>query len=441
MHEARWLKEAWREFGQAERPGRRANPRIVAMYRDAGHPNVTRDEVAWCAAFVGACLKRAGHASTRSLMARSYLKWGEALAAPRVGAIAVLSRGRNPALGHVGFWLGETDRDVMLLGGNQGDAVSVARHPKSRLLGLRWPAQEKDTQEPSLSPSPAAPGDDIFERALAHVLRMEGGFTNDRHDPGGPTNMGITLGVFAAWNKTKLSGANRARLLRALKRIDRDTVREIYRQRYWKLARCPELAPPLAVMHFDAAVNHGPGTAVRILQEAVGTGVDGKIGPRTRAAIARTPLPDLLTGYAAIRERRYRALPHFWRFGRGWLRRVRATLALARAIEAETLPNASQQSHKGDHDMTTTTTNEGKEKWWGHSMTIWGTIITMLSVVMPAAAPVTGVDISGEEVRDAGEQTVEALQAVGALVGTLLAIFGRMRATAPLAKTLFKSPR
>lgn len=437
MDDARWLKEAWREFGQTERRGSRANPRIAAMYRDAGHPDVSRDEVAWCAAFAGACLKRAGMASTRSLKARSYIEWGVSLTAPRVGAIAVLSRGRNPALGHVGFWLGETDRDVVLLGGNQGDAVSVARYPKSRLIGLRWPAAEHET-----SPQVVV-SEDIFERALAHVLKMEGGFTDDKHDPGGPTNMGITLGVFAAWRKTKLSSANRARLIRELKRIDRATVREIYRQRYWAVARCEELAAPLALMHFDAAVNHGPGTAVHILQEAVGTEIDGTIGPRTRDRIARTPLVDILTAYAAIRERRYRALPHFWKFGRGWLRRVRQTLALARAIEAENAPPASQSTREGDHDMTTTTTtsSEAQQKWWGHSMTIWGTIITMLSVVVPAAAPVTGVDISGDEVRNAGEQTVEAIQAVGALVGTLITIVGRMRASAPLAKTFFKSTR
>lgn len=437
MDEARWLKEAWREFGQAERAGPRANPRIVAMFRDAGHPKVTRDEVAWCAAFLGACLERAGTRSTRLLMARSYLKWGEALAAPRIGAVAVFSRGSNPTLGHVGFWLGETEKDVVLLGGNQGNAVSVARYPKARLLGLRWPAPEVAAEEQDMTASAAGEAD-LFERALAHVLKMEGGFTDDPHDPGGPTNMGITLRVFAAWRKTTLSGTNRARMIRELKRIDRETVREIYRRRYWQTARCGELAAPLAVMHFDAAVNHGPGTAVRILQEAVRTEIDGKIGPRTRAALAQTLLADVLTDYAAIRERRYRALPHFWRFGRGWLRRVKATLALARAIHAEAEHTPSDQ-REGDRDMTTTPSTQGTAKWWGHSMTIWGTIITMLSVVVPAAAPVTGIDISGDEVRDAGEQTVEALQAVGALVGTLLTIFGRMRASGPIERSLFKS--
>lgn len=440
MDDARWLKEAWREFGQTERRGARENPRIVAMFRDAGHAKVKRDEVAWCAAFLGACLERAGLRATRSLIARSYLNWGEPIETPRMGAVAVFSRGRDPALGHVGFWLGETDKDVVLLGGNQGDAVSVARYPKSRLLALRWPAHDKAVTEESAARPPRANEAELFERALAHVLKMEGGYTDDRHDPGGPTNMGITLRVFAAWRKTTLSGTNRARLIRELKRIDRETARQIYKQRYWKVARCRELAPPLAVMQFDTAVNQGPGTAIRILQEAVGTDVDGKIGPRTRAAIARASLSDILTDYAAIRERRYRALRHFWRFGRGWLRRVKATHKLARAVLDE-FPNTPSLQREGEPDMTTAPANETKGKWWGHSMTIWGTIITMLSVVVPAAAPVTGIEVSGEEVRDAGEQTVEALQAVGALVGTLITIFGRVRATVPIERALFKSGR
>jgi len=424
MDEARWLKEAWRAFGETERAGTRENPRIVAFFRDVGHPEVVRDEVAWCAAYVGACLERTGIPSTRSLLARSYLKWGAALAEPRIGAIAVLSRGSDPGKGHVGFWLGETDDSVVLLGGNQRNAVSVARYPKSRLLALRWPDAGKGEAR-----------DALFESALAHVLEMEGGFTDDRHDPGGPTNFGITLGVFAAWRKVTVTAANRAGLIRDLKAIDRATVAEIYRRRYWDAARCVALPAPLAFLHFDAAVNHGVGNAIRFLQEAVGADVDGEIGPETRKAVARAPLADALDAYAAIRKRRYRALPHFWRFGRGWLRRVERTLQRARALVAgPALPPT-----EGDTSMTSTPTQSADGKWWGHSITIWGTIVTVLSTVLPALAPVTGVDVTGDLVRDAGEQVVDTVQAVGALIGTLMTIYGRMRATGPLQKNLLKT--
>lgn len=434
MHDARWLTEAWREFGQAEQRGDRHNARIVAFFRDVGHPEIVRDEVAWCAAFCGACLERTGIASTRSLLARSYLKWGVALARPRVGCIAVLSRGSDPGKGHVGFWLGETDNAVILLGGNQGNAVSVAHYPKSRLLGLRWPDADATANGEARA---GGSGEAVFAHALAHVLEMEGGFTDDAHDPGGPTNRGITLGVFAAWRKVAVTDANRASLIRALKRIDDATVREIYRRRYWDRARAAELAPALALMHFDAAVNHGVGAAIRILQEAVGAGVDGEIGPETRAAIASARLADTLAAYAAIRRRRYRALPHFWRFGRGWLARVEKTLARARALANE--PISPPPEPEGAPDMTTTTTSDPNAgKWWGHSITIWGTIVTILSTVVPALAPVTGIDVSGELVRDAGQQVVDTVQTVGTLIGTLMTIFGRMRATAPLQKALLK---
>jgi uncharacterized protein (TIGR02594 family) len=432
MDDTRWLKEAWREFGEAERAGARENPRIVALFRDAHHPEVTRDEIAWCAAYVGACLERAGIPSTRSLLARSYLKWGISLSEPRIGAIAVLSRGSDPSQGHVGFWLGEAEESVVLLGGNQGNAVSVTRYPKGRLLSMRWP---------SAATAPigeATPDDDettIFDRALVHVLAMEGGFDDDKNDPGGPTNFGITLGVFAAWRKVALTVANRKSLIRDLKAIDSATVREIYRQRYWDAARCAELPAPLALMHFDAAVNHGVGTAIRILQEAVDAAVDGEIGPATRAAIAVAPIIQTLETYAAIRARRYRALPHFWRFGRGWFRRVDATLERARAEITAT------SSPRNEGDTTMTTAPAAAPKWWGNSITIWGTIVTILSTVVPALAPVTGVDVSGDLVQDAGTQVVDAMQAVGALIGTLMTIYGRIRATGPLALTLFGPKR
>ena len=122
MEQPAWLERAWRELGVRELTGTADSPAIREFFREAGHADVRDDEVAWCAAFVGACLERANVASTRSLAARSYLGWGRKLEACRLGAIAVLSRGADAALGHVGFVVGETEGEVLLLG---GDSVSV----------------------------------------------------------------------------------------------------------------------------------------------------------------------------------------------------------------------------------------------------------------------------------------------------------------------------
>jgi hypothetical protein len=86
-----------------------------------------------------------------------------------------------------------------------------------------------------------------------------------------------------------------------------------------------------------------------------------------------------------------------------------------------------------------TPANPTGAKWWGHSITIWGTLVTILSTVVPALAPVTGVDVSGDLVENAGTQVVDAVQAVGALIGTLMTIYGRVRATRPIAISLLKS--
>ena len=60
MPQPRWLELAWGDLGVAETPAPADNPRVVRYYADVGHPQVDNDEVAWCAAFLGACLERAG---------------------------------------------------------------------------------------------------------------------------------------------------------------------------------------------------------------------------------------------------------------------------------------------------------------------------------------------------------------------------------------------
>lgn len=138
--EPRWLKLARAELGVREAPGGADNPAVLAYYRDAGHPEINHDSVAWCAAFVGAILERSGVASSKLLDARSYLKWGKVVAKPYPGCIAVFSRGDPRGWqGHVGFYLEETSDGISLLGGNQGDKVSIAEQPRERLLGYRAP--------------------------------------------------------------------------------------------------------------------------------------------------------------------------------------------------------------------------------------------------------------------------------------------------------------
>jgi len=438
MDQPPWLAAAWAEFGVREIPGNADAPEILRYFREAGDPSVETEATPWCAAFLGAMLKRAGLAGTGSLLARSYLDWGDVLDAPRLGAVAVLSRGDDPNAGHVGFCLGEAAGKLYLLGGNQGDAVTVAAFDKARLLGLRWPKE---------TPAPAVVDDlGIFANALAHVLEMEGGYSNDPYDPGGPTNRGITLEVYARFKNEIVDAASRPRLIADLQRIPDAMVEAIYRQRYFAPADCAAFTAPLALMHFDAAVNHGVGAAIRMLQSVAGTTADGEIGPETLAAIGSRALSDLLDGYAETRRTRYRALPHFWRFGRGWLKRVDTTLERARAWASADGTTRGllepKQIAKGESNMSDTAKTQpagqtDDSKWWMQSKTLWGTLITAAATVIPAIAPAVGIVLPGEMIQTFGDQAVTAVQALAGLFGTVLAIYGRLKADVPL--TLRKS--
>ena len=446
---AEWLQFAWTDLGTAAAPGPVTSEKVHGYYISAGHPEIAGDETAWCAAFVGACLERAGIPCTRSLLARSYLTFGSANSELDAGAIAVFSRGSDPQQGHVAFVVGQTADSVIALGGNQSRAVTVMAIPRTRLLAVRWPVAPhvltQTTADAKIdSPVAATTADENFATALAHVLLMEGGYSDDPYDPGGPTNLGITLADLAAFRAVEVSAATTDKLTVAIKALTPADVAPIYLERYWRPSSAPFLPPPLAFFHFDTAVNQGLSAAARMLQEAVGTAIDGDIGPLTLTAAARDSV-IAIDRYAEIRRDRYRALPTFWRFGRGWLARVDATLCAAKAFTATDHAIPPQQK---ETTMTTapaqnpslssgSTATAPSAKWWGQSLTIWGTIVTALATVLPIAGPLIGLDVTAEMVRQLGDGVVQVIQALGGVIGVVMAIYGRTRAVQPLVRRDF----
>lgn len=107
-------------------------------YMANGGVNLDPAKTAWCAAFVNGTLGHAGVSGTSSNMARSFLDWGnDASADPQVGDVIVLKRGKPP-FGHVGFIAGvNEDGSFKVLGGNQGDSVSVSNYSGDKVLGIR----------------------------------------------------------------------------------------------------------------------------------------------------------------------------------------------------------------------------------------------------------------------------------------------------------------
>lgn len=144
MNASRWMTIAKQELGAnvAEYPGKENhNPRIMAYLHTTGSWWTT-DETAWCSAFVNWVMKKAAFAGTDSARAASWAHYGTGLSVPCYGCIVVLTPGKDQATsGHVGFCTGWDKQGIYILGGNQGDAISVKRFPwaRERSDGYRWP--------------------------------------------------------------------------------------------------------------------------------------------------------------------------------------------------------------------------------------------------------------------------------------------------------------
>lgn len=149
-----------------------------------------------------------------------------------------------------------------------------------------------------------------FSRALAIILNQEGGYTDDAADPGGRTRHGITEAVARRHGYTGL-----------MHEFPLDLASEIYRANYWDACRCDDLPWPLALYVFDAAVNQGADSAIRMLQRALDTVQDGLIGQQTQA-LAKASTPWHHARFMAGRALRYQATRGFDRFGAGWFTRL-----------------------------------------------------------------------------------------------------------------------
>ncbi len=341
-----------------EAPGNAANAKIVEMYRLCGNPQVKDDDTPWCAAFVGACLSLAGYQNTRSLLARSYLKHGRSIDRPEPGCIAVFSRTKDPALGHVGFYVSETAANIRVLGGNQGNRVKEEDYPRKRLLGYFLPveiAPLPDTDElptilevdRSLAPPHVLAAasafaaatissrkvqlsddrevamnasDDMFLRLHAKIEQWEGGFVDHPADPGGATNMGITLDTLSRWKGRPVSKQE-------VRNLTKTEARQIFKAWYYDQVGADRMPAPVAMAVYNTGVLSGTGRAVRWLQETVNRlggsiEVDGEFGPETQGAVARADPRSLANAYFDRYESFLLSLKHFPTFGNGWMNRL-----------------------------------------------------------------------------------------------------------------------
>jgi lysozyme family protein len=172
-----------------------------------------------------------------------------------------------------------------------------------------------------------------FQACLPIILQFEGGFVDDPQDPGGATNLGITLDTLSSWRGHTATVAD----VKALQPAD---VGPIYLARYYNPSHAGDCPPGVDLMVFDEAVNQGVGRAITTLQRCAGVTPDGAFGPKTLAAVKAMAPAALINAIAADRDAHYRALPTFHHFGKGWLARVASATKDALAMAAQPAPTA-----------------------------------------------------------------------------------------------------
>lgn len=168
-----------------------------------------------------------------------------------------------------------------------------------------------------------------FATALKDLLApdREGGFSDDPRDPGGMTNLGVTRTVWQEWVGHPVSEKEMRELTPA-------KVAPLYKAKYWDKVKGDDLPSGVDYAVFDAAVNSGPGRAAKWLQACVGVEVDGGIGPKTLAAVAKADKAALLSDYAKRRLSFLTELPTWDTFKGGWTRRVTEVQAASENMTA-----------------------------------------------------------------------------------------------------------
>lgn len=146
-----------------------------------------------------------------------------------------------------------------------------------------------------------------FDAAFTLLIDREGGYINDRRDPGGETKYGISR---ARYPGEDIAGLTLAR------------AKAIYARDYWGPAGCDAAPEPAKFQLFDMAVNSGVRAAIKTLQRAVGAAPDGVLGPLTLQALQSMPATRFVARFNGHRLAYMAGLSVWPAFGRGWALRI-----------------------------------------------------------------------------------------------------------------------
>lgn len=162
-----------------------------------------------------------------------------------------------------------------------------------------------------------------FEAAFIFTVGLEGVYSDHPLDLGGATKYGITELVARQWGYEG-----------NMRDLPLETAKAIYKELYWDKIGLDEIRnPKLQELMFDAAVNHGQGTAVKLAQRAYNILnkktiiADGIMGKNTRRALNSYPYDTQIAFmFLIVRGGLYKDIvenkPSQKVFIRGWTNRM-----------------------------------------------------------------------------------------------------------------------
>ena len=155
---------------------------------------------------------------------------------------------------------------------------------------------------------------DLFDLCFAWTVKIEGEYSASPNDPGnwssGEAGKGRLLGT-----KYGISGAAYPNL--DIKNLTLQQAEQIYQQDYWApLPAC--LSDWMRRGMFDAAVQHGLPTAIKLLQNCLNVTQDGIFGPISEAAYGNADQTDLYFCLLCRRWLLYYSLTNFSDNAAGW---------------------------------------------------------------------------------------------------------------------------
>lgn len=166
----------------------------------------------------------------------------------------------------------------------------------------------------------------MFDKVFNRVIGHEGGFQKMHHDRGGWTSGKVGEGELKG-TKFGLSAMTYPDL--DIENLTVEQAKAIYFEDWWLMLKMNRFRPAMQYQLFDAAINHGSHSAIRMLQRAIGVKDDGIIGGQTIAAKDEMDINDLLMRFIAQRVRFFVKCKTFDEYGKGWMNRMAGNLEIA----------------------------------------------------------------------------------------------------------------